>query len=388
LTVKTFESDALVSIAINNYNYGHFLGEAIDSALQQTYANTEVIVVDDGSTDNSREVIARYDDKVTAVLKQNGGQASAFTAGFENSKGDIVIFLDSDDMLLPHAAESSIAKLDNNEAVKLHWPLWVMDRESKKTGRRLPAYSLAEGNLLEEVIRYGVPRGWKHGLGHAYRRSFLESVMPVRDNGDGHGADSYLCALAPIFGPILSSSQPLGLYRTHGENFAAGRNVRYRLERDARRYEFLFKWVGHYLKQQGYAFDETNWYAADSAYSWTRNALALIDELAELIVPGEPLILVDDGRLGTDFIPCARPMMEIGGCYGGPPENSDAAIEELERQMAVGAKYIVFAPGTFWWLDHYNALHLYLREHFECLSDSERSIVFSLAGRLPDQPRQ
>src|ERR1700757_584817 len=70
--------EAKATVVINNYNYGQFLGTAIESALGQTYANTEVVVVDDGSTDDSREIIASYGDRVRAVLKSNGGQASAF----------------------------------------------------------------------------------------------------------------------------------------------------------------------------------------------------------------------------------------------------------------------------------------------------------------------
>ncbi len=80
----------LASILINNYNYGRFLHEAIDSALSQTYPHTEVIVVDDGSTDNSREIIASYEDQIIPVLKENGGQASALNAGFAASRGEIV----------------------------------------------------------------------------------------------------------------------------------------------------------------------------------------------------------------------------------------------------------------------------------------------------------
>src|SRR5262245_61685550 len=93
--------EPLVSIIINNYNYGRFLEEAINSALDQTYRKTEVIVVDDGSTDNSRQVIADHNDQIITVLKDNGGQASAFNAGFIRSHGEIIIFLDSDDILLP-----------------------------------------------------------------------------------------------------------------------------------------------------------------------------------------------------------------------------------------------------------------------------------------------
>src|SRR2546421_2498664 len=90
----------LVSIVINNYNYGRFLRDAIDSVLNQTYDHTETIVVDDDSTDNSREIIAGYGDRIIPVLKENGGQNSAFDAGFATSSGSIVCFLDSDDVFL------------------------------------------------------------------------------------------------------------------------------------------------------------------------------------------------------------------------------------------------------------------------------------------------
>ena len=75
-------SNALVSIIVNNYNYQRFLTEAIDSALKQTYCNTEVIVVDDGSTDGSLEIIASYGRRIIPLLKGNGGQNSALNAGF------------------------------------------------------------------------------------------------------------------------------------------------------------------------------------------------------------------------------------------------------------------------------------------------------------------
>src|SRR5688572_3590972 len=97
-------SDPFVSIVINNYNYGRFLAASIDSALGQTYPRTETIVVDDGSTDDSREVIQRYAGRVRAILKANGGQASAVNTGFAACQGEVVIFLDSDDMLLPDIA--------------------------------------------------------------------------------------------------------------------------------------------------------------------------------------------------------------------------------------------------------------------------------------------
>ena len=96
------------SIIISSYNYGRFLSEAIESALSQTYAPTEVIVVDDGSTDHSRDIIASYGDRITPLLKENGGQASAFNSGFRVSRGEVIFFLDSDDLLLPTVVERAL----------------------------------------------------------------------------------------------------------------------------------------------------------------------------------------------------------------------------------------------------------------------------------------
>ena len=93
----------LVSIVIPSYNYGRFLRQTIDSALNQTYPNTEVIVVDDGSTDDSREVLAGYGERITVHLQENRGEAVAYNTGFRLSRGAIVCFLDSDDALLPTA---------------------------------------------------------------------------------------------------------------------------------------------------------------------------------------------------------------------------------------------------------------------------------------------
>ena len=91
-----------ISVLINSFNYGKYLGEAIGSVLAQDYPDFELIVVDDGSTDESPEVIASFhDERMTAVMKSNGGQLSAFNAGFLASKGDILCFLDADDMYQP-----------------------------------------------------------------------------------------------------------------------------------------------------------------------------------------------------------------------------------------------------------------------------------------------
>jgi glycosyltransferase involved in cell wall biosynthesis len=91
-------STATSASIISSYNYGPFLQERIDSVLNQTSQNVGVIVVDDGSTDNSREIIASYGDRIIPVLKANGGQGSAINAGVAVSQAEMISYLDANDI--------------------------------------------------------------------------------------------------------------------------------------------------------------------------------------------------------------------------------------------------------------------------------------------------
>ncbi len=93
----------LVSVLIASYNYGEYIGEAIDSVLNQTYQNFEIVICDDGSTDNSLEVIrafAQKDSRIKYVFKENGGVASALNIAYFMSEGNIICFLDADDIFI------------------------------------------------------------------------------------------------------------------------------------------------------------------------------------------------------------------------------------------------------------------------------------------------
>ena len=109
----------LVSIIITNYNYGAYLQSSIDSALRQRYEHIEVIVVDDGSTDNSREIIDSYGGRIVSILKANGGQCSCCNLGFQRSRGEGVIFLDADDVLFEDAVELHVERLKTSDYTHL-----------------------------------------------------------------------------------------------------------------------------------------------------------------------------------------------------------------------------------------------------------------------------
>jgi glycosyltransferase involved in cell wall biosynthesis len=212
------KAQPLVSILINNYNYASFLNQAIDSALAQTYENLEVIVVDDGSTDSSREVIAQYGNRIVPVIRNNGGQASAFNAGFAASRGDVICFLDSDDLFLPDKVGSVVKVFQDNPQAG-----WCFDRVREfddKTGHRYPppADCMSGRWDVRGMIAAGtapfIPTATS---GLSFRRSQLALILPmpeiIRITSDGY---MKLVALGLAAGWMIS--QELSLQRIHGEN--------------------------------------------------------------------------------------------------------------------------------------------------------------------------
>ena len=102
----------LVTVVIPCYNQAHFLTEAIESVLSQSYPNFEVVVVDDGSTDDTSEVAGRYPQKVRLIRQENRGLSGARNTGIGHARGEYVVFLDADDRLLPEALEVGIEQLE------------------------------------------------------------------------------------------------------------------------------------------------------------------------------------------------------------------------------------------------------------------------------------
>ncbi|HEX9373663.1 MAG TPA: glycosyltransferase, partial [Roseiflexaceae bacterium] len=215
------EGTPLVSVVVNNYNYGRFLGAAIDSALGQTYLATEVIVVDDGSTDDSRAVIAGYGERVQAVLKPNGGQASAFNAGFARSRGAIVLFLDADDVLLPQTVQRVAAAFRAHPgAAKVMYRMAIVDARGRPTGafkpdlrRRLP-----HGDLRRQVLAFPDDIAWQPTSGNAFAAGMLRRILPMPEAPYWICADYYLSNLPPLFGPVVALDEVGAHYRVHDAN--------------------------------------------------------------------------------------------------------------------------------------------------------------------------
>jgi glycosyltransferase involved in cell wall biosynthesis len=206
------------SIIVTNYNYGRFIGRCIDSALAQDYPKVEVVVVDDASQDDSRDIIQSYGSKIVPVLqKRNGGQGAAFNAGFCACTGDVVLFLDADDWLHPNAVARVVERMTAGVA-QVQFRLHLVDGHGRKIGL-LPAPEVAfdDGDVVPLLLSRGRYECTVTS-GNAFSRATLAAILPVPEERFRISADGYLVTVAPFSGKVASIEEPLGAYAVHGAN--------------------------------------------------------------------------------------------------------------------------------------------------------------------------
>ena len=218
-------SKPLVSILINNYNYGRFVSEAIESALAQTYEHTEIVLVDDGSTDNSLEVAAGYGHRVRLVAKENGGQASAFNAGFAASKGEIICFLDSDDLFIPRKVDRVVEIFGRYP--QAGWCFHRLHMFGEETGNRasIPVRSRFGELDGRKATAAGKPPFLPTATsGLSFRRDTLARILPMSEL-IRITSDNYIKFVALSLAKGWMDSQELSLQRIHGDNAYTNRQT-------------------------------------------------------------------------------------------------------------------------------------------------------------------
>ena len=204
----------LVSIVIPCYQQAHFLPDAISSILRQTYSDLEIIVVDDGSTDHTREVASSHPE-VRYVSQSNAGVSNARNTGFKMSRGEYIVFLDADDRLLADAIEIGTRSLNHHPSCALTFGTFFMiDAEGNRRNPSYPLFSHSYGyrDLLQENV-IGNP-----GVA-LYRRWALSAVGGFDySNGPAGDYDLYL-RIARLF-PLACHRRPVIEYRRHAENMS------------------------------------------------------------------------------------------------------------------------------------------------------------------------
>lgn len=211
-----------VDIVVTSHDYARFLPAAIDSACAQTHPDVHVVVVDDGSSDGSREVLRDYEDRVEVVLKEQGGQASALNAGLERCHGEVLLVLDADDVLRPQAAERVAAAFAAGpELSKVQFPMAIVDAEGKPTGAVKPGGHLrapvGDQRRAELASPFDLP--WLPGGGTGFRTQAVRRILPIpAADYPRSGADWYLVHLTALLGEAALLDEVCAEYRVHGGN--------------------------------------------------------------------------------------------------------------------------------------------------------------------------
>ncbi len=249
-----------LAIVIINYNYAAFLEAAINSALNQQQPADRILVIDDGSTDDSRTIINRYGNRIQSHFKVNGGQSSSYNACLNLLQEDLVLLLDSDDMLEPECVEK-VRVAWQPDAVKLQFPLKFINAEGIPTGGMIPRVKHT-GEVRQIALKFG---GYisPPSSGNVYSRDYLQRIFPL-DESSRYSADCIPSTLAPCYGEIISLNKNLGMHRIHRFHSHAGHaegqglnhsHVTGWLRRAVLRdYRAFLKFKQHLLQQTGHPY--------------------------------------------------------------------------------------------------------------------------------------
>jgi glycosyltransferase involved in cell wall biosynthesis len=297
-----------LSVVITNWNYGRFVAQAIDSALALDWPAVQVIVVDDGSTDDSRAVIGRYGERIIAVFQANAGQAIASNVGFAHTTGDVVIFLDADDLLDPSVGKE-IAAVWRAGVSKVQFQMQIIDADGKPTGAKFPQFSRVPSpaqirRWAGDAAAYPTPVG----SGNAYARWFLQRLFPLED--PAIPPDSCCLAAAPHLGDVVTVAKPLVSYRVHGHNEGAMLTLEAgRLARDLRRAQWRFRYAQRMARTVGVDIPD---------HAFRRSLATLPYRLASLRLVSQEHPIADDtlativlDTVKAAFVPQGRSMSGV-----------------------------------------------------------------------------
>jgi glycosyltransferase involved in cell wall biosynthesis len=208
---------SIITVLITTYNYGRFLEEAIDSILAQEFPveRVQILVVDDGSTDDTSERVRKYGSRIEYFCKPNGGQASALNFGIGRARGEIICLMDADDLFLPVKLRRIADAFER--APELGMVYHQLEEWYVQTGEhRAREFVEVSGDIHKEPERFSLYLAQPTSA-ISFRRSALDRLTPIPED-IRMLADCYPVSLIPFVAPILALPEILSAYRIHGKN--------------------------------------------------------------------------------------------------------------------------------------------------------------------------
>jgi len=221
MTGPTQKDLPLVSVIVPTYNNGRFIGPALESLFRQTYheGKREIIVVDDGSTDNTQEVLKKYGQSIFQIRQQHQGIASARNAGISHAKGEIITFLDSDDLWYEERLQRVVGRfMENPHAGMVYHPVELIDSERNTIKENFySAFGYKEG--ISGWVGNEIASGkiFSGGSSFAFRRNIVAMLSPIPED-IRRGIDYYMSVISSCYAPAEYVPQLLGKYRLHAGN--------------------------------------------------------------------------------------------------------------------------------------------------------------------------
>lgn len=208
---------ARVSVVIPTYNYARYVGNAIQSVLEQTVGDCEIVVVDDGSTDETADVVSRFGSRVLYIFQPNRGLSAARNRGIQEASGKWIGFLDADDLWLPSKIERQFASLrGNDERVVLHSNAFISDESGKKSlcWQYQVSASLQKGLQVEDLLL----RNWINVSTGLVARSVLLSIGGFDERLLASEDWDLWLRLGLAGYQFVYVEEPLAIYRHHEAN--------------------------------------------------------------------------------------------------------------------------------------------------------------------------
>ena len=277
----------MISVMMPVYNAGEFLRHSIESVLRQTITDFELIIVNDGSTDNSEEIILSYSDaRIKYFKKENGGQASARNLALEHVKGEFIVFQDADDISVPNRFETLLRHFTSEETAFVHSDMLLIDKNNVPIGY-WQSRQIEKSKLLRYLLKVGTPF---NNPSIMVRRKIIEPYrydLSLKIGEDTDMVSKFALNCRSVYVP-----EPLLLYRRHANNISKQSD-----------YEVLYLHVRKFLERYSFEdlFPELNWQQREESELKAKALLSLFLLRRGMVLDGKKClneVIADYEKIG------------------------------------------------------------------------------------------